>query len=58
MNRTSTVVAEAASFASIVGSIAGWLPPIAALFGIIWTGIQIYESNTFKRVLAKFKGNV
>ena len=26
-----------------VGTIAGWLPHLAALFTIIWTGLRIYE---------------
>jgi hypothetical protein len=27
----------------------GWLPPIAAIFSIIWTGIQVYEWWSRKR---------
>lgn len=27
----------------MVGTIIGWLPAVAALFTIVWTGIRIYE---------------
>lgn len=37
------------SIGTIVATIAGWLPPLAALLAIVWTLIQIYESKTFKR---------
>ena len=36
-------VGDAASLATAVGALAGWLPPLAALFTIIWTGLQIYN---------------
>lgn len=29
--------------ATAIATLASWLPPIAALFTIIWTGIRIYE---------------
>jgi hypothetical protein len=34
---------NALSIVTVIGTLAGWLPPIAALFTIIWVGIQIYE---------------
>jgi hypothetical protein len=37
---------DAVSIATAVGTVLGWLPEIAALFTIIWTGIRIYESKT------------
>lgn len=36
------------SVAAILGALAGLLPPIAALVGIIYYGILIYESQTMK----------
>jgi hypothetical protein len=36
------------SLLAIIGSIAGWLPAVAALAGFIWYAIQIYESQTVK----------
>lgn len=43
--------ADVLSVGTIVATLAGWLPPIAALVAIIYTAIQIYESKTFKRFL-------
>jgi hypothetical protein len=43
-------VLDAAAAIGAVATIAGWLPAIAALFTIIWTGIRIIESETFERV--------
>ena len=31
------------SVATVVGTLAAWLPPIAALLTIIWTGLRIYD---------------
>lgn len=33
---------DAAAAATAVGTIAGWLPPIAALFTIVWCGMQMW----------------
>lgn len=33
-----------------VATIANWLPAIAGLFTIIWTGIRIWESETVKKL--------
>ena len=40
-----------AGAASIVGTLLGWLPPLAAALGAIWFAIQIYESDTGKILL-------
>lgn len=39
-------VLDAAAVATTGMALVGWLPSIAALFTIIWTGIRIYESPT------------
>lgn len=36
-------VLDAAAIANVVATIVGWLPAIAALLSIVWTGIQIYN---------------
>jgi hypothetical protein len=41
------------SIATVIGTLAGWLPSMAALFTIIWTGIRIYESRTIQRILRR-----
>lgn len=45
--------ADAASIGVAVGTVAGWLPAVAALFTIVWTGIRIFESRTMQRWLKK-----
>lgn len=47
---------DAISLAAVLGSIAGYLPAIAALFTIIWTAIRIYESATVQSWLKKRRG--
>lgn len=36
-------IGDAAAGLSALGAVAGWLPEVAALLAIIWTGIRIYE---------------
>lgn len=35
-----------------VATLANWLPAVAALFTILWTGIRIWETATVQRVRA------
>jgi hypothetical protein len=49
------VVGDALSVSAVVATLAGWLPAIAALFTIIWTGIRILETETVKKLLKKFR---
>lgn len=38
--------------ASVMGmTIVKWLPPLAALFTILWTGIRIYETKTVQAIV-------
>jgi hypothetical protein len=46
-------VADTLSAGAILGAMGHFLPPLAALVGIIWYAIQIYESKTFQRFLAR-----
>ena len=46
-------IGDAFSFATVIGALAGWLPSVAALFTIIWTGIRIYETRTVQRLLRR-----
>jgi hypothetical protein len=46
-------VGDAAAVAVTIGTIASFLPAIAALFTIIWTGLRIYESDTVQRLLGR-----
>lgn len=47
---------DTASVATVVGTIAGMLPAIAAIFTIVWTSIRIYESKTVQDYLEKKRG--
>lgn len=39
-------VGDALSVGTVVATIAGWLPAIAAVLTIIWTAIRIFETKT------------
>lgn len=43
------------SVATVVGALVDVLPSIAAVFTIVWTGIRIYETDTVKGLLKRFK---
>lgn len=43
MNDNVRHVIDGASFAAVIATIAGWLPPIAALMSIVWLGIQMVD---------------
>jgi hypothetical protein len=36
-------VLDAAAGVTMIASLAQWLPPMAALFTVIWTALRIYE---------------
>jgi peptidoglycan biosynthesis protein MviN/MurJ (putative lipid II flippase) len=48
-------VGDALSVGTVVATIAGWLPAVAALVTIIWTGIRIFETQTVQKLLKKFR---
>ena len=43
------------SIGTVVATLAAWLPPLAALFTIIWTAIRIYETKTVQRFINRFR---
>lgn len=49
-------IIDIASVTTVIGTLAGALPAIAALFTIIWTAIRIYETATIQNLLKKFRG--
>lgn len=49
---TKTLI-DAVSVVTVVGTIGEVLPPLAALFTLIWTGIRIYETKTVQRMLGR-----
>ena len=46
-------IADGVSVITVIGTLAGILPSIAAVFTIIWTGIRIYETDTVQRWLGQ-----
>jgi hypothetical protein len=44
---------DGVSLATALASLAAWLPPLAALASLVWTGIRIYESDTVQRWLGR-----
>lgn len=38
---------------TLIGSLGAILPPIAALFTIVWTAIRIYETKTVQDLIRK-----
>jgi chromate transport protein ChrA len=46
-------VVDALSVGTVVATLAGALPSIAAIFTICWTVIRIYETETVKKLLRK-----
>ena len=46
-------VVDAVSVLTVVGTIGELLPPLAALFTLVWTTIRIYETKTVQRILGK-----
>jgi glycerol-3-phosphate acyltransferase PlsY len=56
MDEHTKTLVDTASVATVVGTLAGILPAIAALFTIVWTCIRIYESRTIQDFLKRRKG--
>jgi hypothetical protein len=54
--QTVKTAMDTVSIVTVIGTLMDILPPVAALLTIIWTLINIYESVTFQKFLAKFKG--
>jgi glycerol-3-phosphate acyltransferase PlsY len=56
MDEHTKTLVDTASVATVLGTLAGILPAIAALFTIVWTCIRIYESRTVQDFLKRRKG--
>lgn len=46
-------VVDALSIGTVVATLTGILPSVAAIFTIIWTGIRIYETETVRKIMGK-----
>lgn len=55
MNDQIKHIADTLSIATVVGTLAAWLPPLAALASLIWTCLRIYEMVTGKTISERRK---
>ena len=55
MDDSTKHLLDFASIFTAVGTLLSWLPHLAALFTILWTGIRIYETKTIQKVVANRK---
>lgn len=46
MEEPTKQVIDVISFGTVLGTISAILPPLSALFTIIWVGIRIWETDT------------
>ena len=37
------------SISTVIATLAGWLPALAALASLVWTAIRIYETDTVQK---------
>ena len=49
---TKTLV-DGLSVVTVVGTLGDVLPPLAALFTVVWTIIRIYETKTIQKMMGK-----
>jgi len=50
-HETAKNIVDALSIGAVVGTLAGWLPAVAALLSIVWTTLRIYETRTIQNLL-------
>jgi len=55
MDDSTKHLLDFASIFTAVGTLLTWLPHLAALFTILWTGIRIYETKTIQKMVATRK---
>jgi len=55
MDESTKHLLDATSIFTAIGTLLSWLPQIAALITIIWTGIRIYETKTVQAWLWRRK---
>lgn len=53
MDETAKTLVDGVSVATMLGTLGSLLPPVAALFTIVWTGIRIWETDTAQAFVKK-----
>ena len=46
-------IIDTLSFATVLGTISAMLPPLSALFTIIWVSIRIWETDTVQELVGR-----
>ena len=52
MSQDVKPILDAAAFATTFSTLFGWLPPLAALVSIVYTGFRIWETKTVQSWVA------
>ena len=52
MDESTKHILDFASIFTAIGTVLQWLPYLAAIFTIVWTGIRIYETQTVQTLIA------
>ena len=55
MHEETKSMVDVLAIGGTVGTVAGILPPLAALITIIWTCLRIWETDTVQKLLNKDK---
>ena len=53
MEEPTKQVVDMLSFATVLGTISAILPPLSALFTIIWVSIRIWETDTVQELAGR-----
>ena len=53
MDDSTKHILDFASIFTAIGTVLQWLPYLAAIFTIVWTGIRIYETKTVQALIIK-----
>ena len=56
-DETFKYIIDGLSVITVIGALADFIPSMAALFTIVWTGIRIYETATIQKLLGKEPGD-
>ncbi len=55
VDEQTKLIIDMASITTVVGTLWGALPALAALFSLIWSLIRIYEAKTVQGLISRFK---
>ena len=53
MEEPTKQVIDVISFGTVIGTVSAILPPLSALFTIIWVGISIWETDTVQELTGR-----